>query len=314
MKLIYMGSPAFSVYGLDALTASAHEVVAVVSRVDKAKGRKKELTPTELKKRALELGLPVYTPKDVNDPEFLAFLKTLGADVIVVSAFGRILKTALLSLPPRGVLNIHGSLLPRYRGASPMNAALRDGAKETGITVMYVSEGMDEGDIMLTEALPIGENENFSSLMPRMGELGGKLIVDGLDLLARGEAPRIPQDDQGVTYCQLLTREDERIHWDQEGGTIHNQVRSLSLEPGAYTYFENEPFKILETAFEKGGQGGTPGKIMGFDKKRGVAVAVKSGTLWLKTVKPQGKKNMAANDWYRGLREKENLSFETEQV
>lgn len=312
MKIIYMGSPEFSVYGLNALAESHHEVIAAVSRVDKIKGRKKQLQPTALKQRALELNIPVYTPENVNDPAFLEELKALGADVIVVSAFGRILKKDLLELLPYGVLNIHGSLLPFYRGASPMNAVLSDGQKETGITIMYMSEGMDEGDILKMESLEIGADENFDSLRERMGVLGGKMIVECLDLLENGTAPRIPQDNEKATYCQLLTREDERILWDKSGFAIHNQIRSLSTEPGAYTYFQGTPFKLIRTSFEEGEQAKPVGTVLAADKKKGVAVAVNGGTLYLKTVKPQGKKEMNANDWYRGIREKNELRFTSE--
>ena len=313
MRVIYMGSPEFSVYGLDALMESSHEVIAVVSRVDKVKGRKKQLLPTALKKRGLELGLPVYTPENVNDASFLEELKALNADVIVVSAFGRILKKELLELLPYGVLNIHGSLLPAYRGASPMNAVLRNGEKETGITIMYMSEGMDEGDILKMESLPIGENENFDSLRERMGLLGGRMIVECLDLLENGDAPRISQDHQKATYCQLLTREDERIHWEDDGRAIHNQIRSLSSEPGAYTFLCGAPFKLIRTVFEPGASEEEPGTVLRAEKKKGVAVAVKGGTLYLVSVKPQGKKEMNANDWYRGLHEKVTLKFSTEE-
>ena len=313
MRVIYMGSPEFSVYGLDALTESHHEVVAVVSRVDKVKGRKKQLQPTALKKRGLELDLPVYTPENVNDAAFLEEMKALNADVIVVSAFGRILKKELLELLPYGVLNIHGSLLPTYRGASPMNAVLYDGQKETGITIMYMSEGMDEGYILKMESLSIGENETFDSLRERMGLLGGRMISECLDLLEKGEAPRIPQDHEKATYCQLLTREDERIRWEKDGLAIHNQIRSLSSEPGAYTFLQGSPFKLIRTVFEAGASAEEPGTILGAEKKKGVAVAVHGGILYLLTVKPQGKKEMNANDWYRGLREKETLRFTTEQ-
>lgn len=309
MKIIYMGSPDFSVYGLDALAKSHHEIVAVVSREDKIKGRKKQLQPTDVKKRAMELNLPVYTPKNVNDAEFLQEMKSLNADLIVVSAFGRILKTELLHLLPYGVLNIHGSLLPYYRGASPMNAVLANGEKETGITIMYMNEGMDEGDILKAESLSIDEDETFGILKQRMGELGGKMIVECLDLLASGNAPRICQNNAEASYCQLLTREDERIDWHCSGWEIHNQVRSLSPEPGAYTFFNNTPFKIIETHFEPGPQSELSGMILSFDKKLGVAVAVKDGILRLKKVKPQGKKEMNANDWYRGIHDKVNLRF-----
>lgn len=302
MNVIYMGSPEFSVFGLEALIGSHHNVVAAVSREDKIKGRKRQLQPTAVKKKCLELGIPVLTPKDINSKEFLEEIRQFNADVIVVSAFGRILKKDILNLFPYGVINIHGSLLPAYRGASPMNAVLHDGCSETGITIMYMNEGMDEGDILKEEAIPIGENETFDSLMPRMGKLGGKLITECLDLLAENRAPRIKQKDAEATYCELLTRDDERIDWNFPGLDIHNQVRSLSSEPGAYTYYCGTVFKIIETNFEMVPENDSSefGHILFSDKKKGVAVAVKDGILFLRKVKPQGKNIMSANDWFRG--------------
>ncbi len=314
MKVIFMGSPDFSVYGLEALDRSHHEIVSVVSRVDKAKGRKKVLQPTAVKKRALELGYPVFTPENVNDSAFLEELKKTDADVIVVSAFGRILKKEILELFPFGVINIHGSLLPEYRGASPMNAVLCDGRSETGITIMYMNEGMDEGDILSVGKLDIGENETFDALKERMGKLGGEMIVSALSDLEAGTAPRVPQDHAKATYCQLLTRENERISWDKPGKDIHNQIRSLSADPGAFSYLRGDPFKLIETTFEETDVfRGLPGEIFGFEKKIGVGVGVKGGILWLKRVKPLGKKEMNAVDWYRGVRDPEGLRFTSEK-
>lgn len=312
MKIIYMGSPAFAVYGLNALYQGGHEIKAVVTREDKARGRKKQLQPTPVKARSLELGIPVYTPSDVNDPAFIEILKETGAEVIVVSAFGRLLKSELLSAFPLGVINIHGSLLPQYRGASPMNAALRDGRMKTGITIMYLNEGMDEGDICLKGELEIGEDENFASLCHRMGELGGSLILEALAKIEQGTAPRIPQNHEAATYCQLMTREDEKISWSQKGNSIHNQIRSLSPEPGAYTYFNGEVIKLIVSHWENDDRcefDDAPGKILFMDKRKGVAVKAQGGILWLKEVKPAGKKQMKANDWYRGLRNKEMAVF-----
>ncbi|MEE0776409.1 MAG: methionyl-tRNA formyltransferase [Bacillota bacterium] len=314
MKIIYMGSPEFAVYGLNALYNAGHEIKAVITREDKIRGRKKQPQPTAVKARAMELGLTVYTPSNVNDSDFIATLKDTGAELIIVSAFGRLLKSEILSALPLGVLNIHGSLLPKYRGASPMNAVLRDGESETGITIMYLNEGMDEGDICLKGSLEIGEDENFASLSQRMGELGGQLIVEALELMERGNAPRIPQNHEEATYCQLMTREDEKISWQCDGKAIHNQIRSLSPEPGAYTHLNGDVVKLIASHWEPITVEGTPGQILSMDKKNGVAVCSLGGILWLQEVKPAGKKTMRATDWYRGLRQKESAVFTDDEV
>ncbi len=314
MKVIYMGSPEFALYGLEAINNSSHEIVAVITREDKAKGRKKILEPTVVKKRALELGLPVYTPKNPNDAAFLTELSSLGADIIVVSAYGKMLKWDLLTLVPYGAMNIHGSLLPLYRGASPINTAIRNGEATTGVTIMYMDEGMDEGDICLKGSVPIEENDNFVTLRDKMGLTGGKLIVDALDLVAKGVAPRYRQSKSKATYCSLLTREDEKLNWQADIDSLYNHIRSLAPEPGAYTYLNGEVVKIIETRRERREHNYDSGRIVGSCKKQGVQVAARGGWLWLLRVKPAGKKAMNALDWYRGLRNTDELYFTTEPL
>lgn len=311
MKVIYMGSPEFALYGLEAINKSSHEIVAVVSREDKAKGRKKTPQATAVKKRSLELGLKVFTPANPNDPEFLKELSALNGDIIVVSAYGKLLKWDILTLVPYGAMNIHGSLLPCYRGASPINTAIRNGETTTGVTVMYMDEGMDEGDICLKKAVNIDEEDNFVTLRDKMGEAGGTLIVEALDLIEKGVAPRCRQSKANATYCQLLTREDEKINWETGVDSLHDHIRSIAPEPGAFTYLKGEVIKITQTRREPCTHDYPMGKIIGADKKKGVQVGANGGFLWLLKVKPAGKKEMNALDWYRGLRDKENLTFTT---
>ncbi len=311
MKIIYMGSPEFALYGLETINNSDHEIVAVVTREDKIKGRKKRPEPTVVKKRSLELGLPVYTPQNPNDPEFLQELAALDADVIVVSAYGKLLRWDLLSLTPYGALNIHGSLLPLYRGASPINTAIRKGEKTTGVTIMYMDEGMDTGDICLKKSVNIEEEDNYFTLRDKMGEAGGKLIIEALDLIAKGVAPRYRQSKTKATYCRLLCREDERINWREDIDSIYNHIRSIAPEPGAYTYLRGEPIKLIETRREHQEHDYAPGTILEAEKNKGVRVAAAGGWLWLTAVKPAGKKEMKALDWYRGLHDRETLIFKT---
>lgn len=309
MKVIYMGSPEFALYGLEAINQSSHEIVAVVSREDKAKGRKKIPQATAVKKRSLELGLKVFTPPNPNEPEFLQELSALNGDIIVVSAYGKILKWDLLTLVPYGAMNIHGSLLPFYRGASPINTAIRNGEKTTGVTVMYMDEGMDEGDICLKKSVTIENDDNFATLRDKMGEVGGRLIVEALDLVEKGVAPRYRQSRSKATYCQLLTREDEKINWETSVDKLHDHIRSIAPEPGAFTYLRGEVIKITQTRWEVCSHDYPSGKIIGTDKKKGVQVGADGGFLWLLKVKPAGKKEMNALDWYRGLRDKEDIAF-----
>lgn len=314
MRIIYMGSPEFALFGLNALAQSHHVIVGVVTREDKIKGRKKLPLPTVVKTRSEELGLKVFTPKNPNEGEFLEEIKKLNADIIVVSAYGKILKSEILAMPKYGVMNIHGSLLPLYRGASPINSAIKNGDTKTGITIMYLDEGMDEGDICLKKTLEIGENENFDSLRDRMGALGGEMLIEALELIEKGSAPRIRQRKDAATYCNLMTRDDELINWQQNLGEIHNHIRSISPNPGAFTYFGKEPIKILETTKEFAEYTGKPGEFLGAQKNQGVQIGANGGYLWLITVKPAGKKAMKALDWYRGLRNTENIKFTNEPI
>ncbi|MDO4542043.1 MAG: methionyl-tRNA formyltransferase [Bacillota bacterium] len=313
MRIIYMGSPEFALFGLESIYNSNHDIVAVVTREDKIKGRKKTLEPTAVKKRALELGIKVYTPKDPNEPDFITELSALDPDILVISAYGRILKRLLLTLAPYGAVNIHGSLLPAYRGASPINAAIRNGETVTGVTIMYMNQGMDEGDICLKKDVPIDEGDNFALLRDKMGKAGGQLILEALEMIEKGAAPRFPQNDAEATYCGLLTRNDEKLDWSEDVISLHNHIRSIAPEPGAFTYLRGEVVKIIESSYEKAPHIYEVGKVLGVDKKNGVQVAADGGWLWLRRVKPAGKKEMQAVDWYRGLRDTENLSFTTDK-
>ena len=309
MKVIFMGSPEFAVSSLQALVGSSHQVVAAVTRKDEIRGRNKKVAPTAVKAYAEAHDIPVLTPERMRDEGFLQTLAAYRADVAVVASFGKLLPPEVLTMFPCGCVNVHASLLPAYRGASPIQSALRDGRAETGITIMRMGEGLDDGDICLQRALPIAADENFASLHDRLAKLGGELLVEALDKLSAGDLPATAQDDAASCYCQKLCREDEIIDWSAEARAIHDLVRSLSPAPGACTGWQGEPIKLLTTALAAATATGTPGDILGTDKKRGLQVAAKNGTLWVKEVKPAGKKAMPALDWYRGQRGIENPRF-----
>lgn len=312
MRIIFMGSPDFAVASLDAIVKAGHEIAAVISQGDKVRGRHKIVTPTPVKAYCLEHGLPCYTPAEVKSAAFLDFIKSLKADVIVVAAYGRILGQPLLEACPLGAINVHGSLLPAYRGSSPIYQAILDGQRETGITTMFMSAGMDTGDICLQAAYPLDETMNFGDVYLGLAKLGGDLVVKTLALLAEGKAPRIVQDDEKATYTALISREDEAIDWRRPGERIACQIRALSPEPGTYALFEGKPVKLLSAVFRPEATGKAPGAIAAADKK-GLTVAVNGGRLLVQRVKPQGKKEMSAADWFRGLRAGDHAAFTSAQ-
>ncbi len=309
MRIIFMGSPDFAVASLDALVNAGHEIVAVISQGDKIRGRNKEICPTPVKAYGLSHGLPCFTPTEVKSREFLDFIKGLQADIIVVAAYGKILPKAMLEACSQGAINVHGSLLPAYRGPSPIYQAILNGEKETGITTMYMAEGLDAGDICLQAPYKLDEAKNFGEVYDGLSKLGGTLLLETLALLAEGKAPRISQDESKATYTRLLTREDEAIDWLQPGAAIGRKIRALAPEPGAYTLFDAKPVKLLDAAFVPEEGGGDPGAILACDNQSGLKVGVKDGFLLIRSVKPQGKKEMAAADWFRGIRDKENPCF-----
>lgn len=302
MNILFLGSPAFAVTILNALAVSDHRLVAVVTGEDKPRGRHRTPQPTAVKARAEELLLPVHAVTDVNDASLLETVKSYGAEAAVVASFGKLLKQPWLTAFPYGCINVHGSLLPAYRGATPIQSALREGRQETGITIMQMSEALDAGDMYLQRALAIDADENYGSLHDRLGRLGGEMIVEVLTALPTGSLTAKPQDEVAATYCTVLTRNDELIDWQKPGAAIHNQIRSLSPAPGAVAYWGDNALKILATTFEAGVTSAAAGTLLGLDKRAGVAVAVKGGILWLREVKPAGKKAMAAQAWYNGLR------------
>lgn len=236
MRVVFMGTPDFAVKSLDAVLKAGHEVKGVITQPDRPKGRGKKMLPPPVKERALQLGLPFYQPQSVKDEAFLALLKRLEAEVIVVAAYGRILPQSVLELPLFGCINVHGSLLPQYRGAAPIQRAILNGDKETGVTIMQMAAGMDTGDILLKKAVPIGENDTTGQLFERLAYLGGELLVDALEALAAGRLQREKQNEAEATYAPMLSKTDEIIDWQKPAYILHNQVRGLNPTPGAYTF------------------------------------------------------------------------------
>lgn len=301
MKILFMGTPDFALFSLRALCeAEGHQVCAVVTQPDKPKGRGYALLPPPVKVFAEEKELPVYQPTTLRDEAFDALLRELAPEIIVVVAYGKILPPSVLNYPHYGCINVHGSLLPEYRGAAPMQRAILDGKPETGITTMYMAEGLDTGDMLLREALPIEETDNFESIHDKLGALGANLIVKTLDGLERGTLPRIPQDDAAATYAAKITKEDCVALFDTDARHLHNQIRGLSPIPLAFTHTaDGKLLKLLEARVEdEETLHDTPGRVLALND--GITVACRRGSVTLLRVLPEGKARMSAADFIRG--------------
>lgn len=299
MKLVFMGTPPFAEQALRALAASGHQILAVVTRVDKPSGRGKVLAAPSVKVAAVELGIPVLQPVRIKDPAVLNELTLLRPDVIVVAAYGQILSREILSLPRFGCLNIHASLLPAWRGASPINHAIMNGDTETGITIMQMDEGMDTGAILLQASLPIELQDTTGSLAEKLSLLGARLILDALVRIEIDGLTPIAQDDSIATFAPLLKKHDGRINWTSSATQIKNRVRGLSPWPGAFTTLDGKTFKILEADVISGTD--APGKIsIGIHD----TIVVGTGDMLLSILRlqPEGKKGMTAGEFLRGQR------------
>ncbi len=307
MKLIYMGTPQFAVPPLLALAEAGHELVAVVTRIDKPAGRGRVLTAPAVKRAALERGLAVYQPKRVRDPEFIETLRALRPEAIIVAAYGQILPTELLALPKYGCINIHASLLPRYRGAAPITWAIVRGETETGNTIMHMDEGMDTGAILLQERIPIDPKDTAGTLTEKLSVQGADLITTALPLIVAGKLTPRAQDSSLATLAPLLKKEDGRIDWERGALELHNRVRGMSPWPGAYTVLDNKIVKIIETEVVAGNA--EPGRLL---EKNGntLFAGAGSGLLQLLIVQPEGKKPMPAAEFLRGHRSAVGRAFD----
>ena len=295
-RVIFMGTPDFAVPCLARLVEIS-DVVAVVTQPDRPKGRGQKLLPPPVKVFAQEHGIAVYQPVRVKATDFVDVLRGLAPDLIVVVAFGQILSKEILSLPPLGCINVHASLLPRYRGAAPMQWAIVRGEKETGVTTMFMDEGLDTGDMLVRETLPITQAMTAAELHDAMMKLGADVLEKTLFSLSEGTLKRTPQDDALSTYAPLLDKEVGRIDWKKSAQEIHDLVRGLNSWPGAYTMLEGQKFKIWRTRLAEGTA--EPGEIVSVTKQ-GLLVGTGEGMLEILEVQAPSKKKMAAGDYVRG--------------
>jgi len=301
LRLIYMGTPEFAVPVLQVLVGAGYPVLRVVTQPDRPRGRKRKLTPGPVKQYSLEQGLEVLQPVRLKDPAFIELLCALNPDVIVVVAYGRILPPEILKIPRLGCVNVHASLLPRYRGAAPIHWAVMNGEPETGVTTMLMDEGLDTGDIFLQKTLLIGPDDNMGLVHDRLARLGAALLVETLDRLAAGELTARPQDEARATYAPPIRREHELIAWTRSAPAIKNQVRGLDPWPGAYTLLGGRELKVWRAEavdFEGGDM--RPGRLLLADPEQGLVVRTGAGALKIHELQPAGRKRMRAEDFLRG--------------
>mgnify|MGYP000021728996 FL=1 len=306
MRVIFMWTPDFAVPSLEALLTK-HEVVLVVTQPDKPKGRGKKMVPTPVKACALEHGIPVLQPEKVKEPEFVEQLRSYEPDLIAVTAFGQILSEPILEMPKYGCINVHGSLLPKYRGAAPMQWSIIDGEKVTGITTMYMAKGLDSGDMLLKAEVEITDEDTFATIHDKMAVTGANLLLDTLDQLEAGTLERIPQDHDAATYAPMITKETGHIDWSKNRQDIINLIRGLNPVPAAYTIYEEEVLKIFGAVIsDVQADGAANGEIVAVVKK-GFVVKCGDGCLLITEVQARGGKRMMTDAYLRGHAMKEGI-------
>lgn len=308
MKIVFMGTPDFAVSTLTSLYDAGYEIAAVVSQPDKPKGRHAELMPTPVKAKALELSIPVLQPVKAKDPEFIEKLREIAPDLIVVTAYGQILKKELLDIPRYGCINVHASLLPRWRGAAPIQWAVIEGDEYAGVTTMQMNEGLDTGDMLLTKSLKLSKDETGGSLFDKLSKLGGDLIVETVKQLEIGELKPIPQPEEGMTYASMLRKEDGNIDWSKSADEIDRLIRGLTPWPGSYSRLNGKILKIhkaipcsmedeeLKSVYEDASN--EFGRIITIKER--LFVICKDSMLELLEVQMEGKKRMDAISFLRG--------------
>ncbi|MGB9840198.1 methionyl-tRNA formyltransferase [Thermovenabulum sp.] len=299
MKIIFMGTPQFAVPSLNVLLENKYDVIAVVTQPDKPKGRKQILTPPEVKVQALKFNIPVLQPEKVKQPDIVKKLEELKPDLIVVVAFGQILPQSILKIPAIGCINVHASLLPKYRGAAPIQWAIINGERETGVTIMWMDEGMDTGDIFLQEKIVIEDNWTSEDLSIRLSKLGADLLLKSIKEIERGNLLRTPQEDKKATYAPILKKEHGLIYWNKSAKEIYNLIRGTYPWPGAYTFFKGQEIKVWK-AQHREDQNEKPGKIIKILKNEGILVGTGDGTLLITELQESGGKRMKAWDYVIG--------------
>lgn len=301
MKILFMGTPDFALFSLKGLCENGYNVVGVVTQPDKPKGRGYALTPPPVKVYAMEQNIPVYQPNSLRTDEFASLLAEINPDLIAVVAYGKILPKNVLDYPKYGCVNVHGSLLPEYRGAAPMQMAIIDGKKVTGITTMFMAEGLDTGDMLLKAECEIAENDNFKIIHDRLGLLGAELLRKTIDGLEKGEITPIPQDHSKATHTSKILKEDCELDFSKNCDTVHNLIRGLSPIPLSFTHTpDGKLLKIVESEIcERESVNAEVGNVVSLENGK-IRVLCANGSINILKVLPEGKGRMTAADFIRG--------------
>lgn len=294
-----MGTPDYAVASLRSLLEAGYEVIGVVTQPDKPKGRKRILTPSPVKEFAMRHHLSVYQPEKIRKREEVESLLALNPTLIVTAAYGQILPKSLLDAPAYGAINVHASLLPKYRGGAPIHYAVMNGEKETGVTLMMMTAELDAGDIIAQERIPIGKQQTTGDLFPILAEMGGRLLVNTLPDYLAGRIRPIPQDQSLATYAPTLKKEDEWLDFSLPAERLYNRIRGLNPYPGAYTKLGEERIKVWWSEVGEGKSREEPGTILSASNE-GIDVATGDGVLILKEIQPAGKKRMTVDTYLRG--------------
>lgn len=299
IKLVFMGTPAFAVDSLESLHNAGYSVDAVITQKDKRRGRGKKLQYTPVKQKAIELGLKTYQPDNINSDEAKSILKDISPDFIVVVAYGQILRKDILSIPKYGSYNVHASLLPKYRGAAPINWAIINGEDKTGVTIMEMDEGLDTGDMILKSSIDIGSEDTTEDIHDRLAKLGADLIVKALESIYDGSSEKISQDHTQSTYASMLTKEMGKINWNENGKDIVNLIRGLKPWPSAYTMYKEEIVKIHKARVDNTNFFGENGEIKKITQDR-IYVKVKDGSIIIEELQFPGKRKMKTSEYLKG--------------
>ena len=310
MRIMFLGTPEISAICLDRLLADGHNVVAVVTGEDKPRGRGNVMTPTATKALATERGIPTYTPKTLRDESFMEILREVSPDLLAVVAYGKILPSSVLEFPKYGCINAHVSLLPKYRGAAPMQRAIIDGESVTGVTIMQMDVGLDTGDIIEQEEFPILPDYDFEAVHDKSAEVGGRLLSKVIRDIEAGVAKRVKQDDTLATYAAKIEKEDCKVDFTKSAKTIDFQIRGVTPIPGAFAYLNGKMIKICRATVVSGK--GEAGKVISLDGigDGGIVVACGEGAIKITRIKPEGKGVMSAGDFIRGRKITQNDRFE----
>ena len=299
MKVLFMGTPEYAVASLEAVSAN-HEIVGVLTRADKPNKRGNKIQFSPVKEFAISHNIPVFQPEKLNDDVLMEEIASLNPDIATVVAYGMIIPKRLIDFPPLGTINVHGSLLPQYRGAAPMQYSVLNGDKEAGVTIMYVEEALDAGDIVLQKKIPVGDNETFGELHDRLSILGAEALVEAIKQIETGTSTRTKQNSEKATFAPSISKEECIVNWNLSADNVHNRIRGLSPIPCANTHLPDGKLLKIYRSEKIDGYFGKPGEIVDVLKKKGIVVTCGTGAVCITSAKPEGKREMPGFELING--------------